>query len=165
MAGKSFRCKLITPEARLLDEPVLYVNMPLWDGQSGIMPRRAPLLAKLGIGELRIDFAEKPAQDRSRPATEQQGGAPSPGGPGGGSRSYFVDGGFAQMVGDSLTLLAEQAIPVESLSEQDARAELAEAEARQPEGGADLARITRDRHRAKVKLDLAQRFRASGGAI
>jgi F-type H+-transporting ATPase subunit epsilon len=139
MAAKTFRCKLITPEARVLDEDCTYVQLPLHDGQAGILPMRAPLMAKIGLGELRVDLAA------------------------GGSRSYLIEDGFAQMVGDSLTLLAERAAPVESLSEEDARAELAAAESRKDVG--DVAKLTRERDRARAKLTLAQRFRATGGKI
>lgn len=140
MAEKSFRCRLITPEARVLDEQVSYVQLPLHDGQAGILPMRAALMAKLGLGELRIDFAK------------------------GGARSFLVEDGFAQMAGDTLTLLAEKAIPVESLSEESAKAELAEAQSRKLEGD-EVARLTRDQNRARLKVTLAQRFRAKGGAI
>lgn len=139
MAGKTFRCKLITPEARVLDEECTYVQLPLHDGQAGILPMRAPLMAKLGLGELRVDIA------------------------GGGSRSYLVEDGFAQMVGDALTLLAERAFPVEALSEEEAKAELAAAESRK--GTGDVAKLTRERDLARAKVTLAQRFRAGGGKI
>ena len=103
MAKKSFNCTVITPQERLLDEEVTYVNLPLHDGLMGILPGRAPILAKLGLGELKITSAV------------------------GGDRSYMLEDGFVQMIGSSLTLLAKTATPVEGLSEQEANAELAEA--------------------------------------
>jgi len=130
--AKTFRCRLITPKARVLDEDATYVSIPLHDGSAGILPMRAAMLGKLGLGELRIDF------------------------PAGGSRSYFLDGGFAQMVGDHLKILAQEAIPAERLSATDAKAELAEAEARKPGEGYDIERITQDRARARLKLRLAE---------
>ncbi|TVQ31608.1 MAG: F0F1 ATP synthase subunit epsilon [Phycisphaeraceae bacterium] len=141
MAGKSFRCRLITPEARLIDDDVTYAQLPLWDGQAGILYRRAPLMAKLGMGELRLDYAA------------------------GGAHSYLIEDGFVQMVGDTLTLLAQRAIPVERINEEEARTELAEAEARKPQGADDQTRVTRDRDRARLKIRLAQQFKARGGGI
>lgn len=146
MASPPFHLKLITPEARLIDDEVTYVQLPLHDGQAGFLAHRAPLMAKLGLGELRVDFA-----------AGKSGG-------GGGSHSYLLEGGFAQMVGNHLTLLAERAIPVEQLNEGEARAELAEAESRNATG-ADLERVTRERELARTKVRLAQRFKAQGGAI
>ncbi len=141
MAEKTFHCKLITPEACVLDNEVTSVVFPQWDGQVGVLPKRAPLMSKMGLGELRIKFAE------------------------GGTRSYLLEGGFAQMVDNNLTMLAEGAHSAETLSEQEAQAELAEAEARSPQDAKDMARVTHDRRRAKLKLELARRFREQGGGV
>ena len=138
MAKKTFNCTVITPEERLLDEEVTYVNIPLHDGLMGILPGRSPILAKLGLGVLKITSAE------------------------GGDRSYMLEDGFAQMVGASLTLLAKSAVPVESLSEEEAKAELAEANARTSTEGDEMRKITRARARAKLKMRLAKAFRQSG---
>lgn len=139
MAKESFRCRLITPEARVLDEDVTYVSLPLWDGLAGILPNRAPFVAKLGLGELTMDFPE------------------------GGRRSYLLEDGFGQMYADTLTILAQKAIPVETLSEEDAKAELAEAAARASTQGDEMRAITRDRERARLKVRLARGFRERGG--
>jgi F-type H+-transporting ATPase subunit epsilon len=138
MAKKTFNCTIITPQERLLDEEVTYVNLPLHDGLMGILPGRSPSLAKLGLGELKITSAV------------------------GGDRSYMLEDGFAQMVSGSLTLLAKSAVPVESLSEEEANAELAEANARNATEGDEMRRITRDRDRARLKIRLAKTFRGSG---
>ncbi|NJL32365.1 MAG: F0F1 ATP synthase subunit epsilon, partial [Phycisphaerales bacterium] len=68
----TFRCTLITPAQQVFDEEVTYVELPAFDGQMGIEPQRAPMVAKLGDGALRLDFAR------------------------GESRWYFVAGGFAR---------------------------------------------------------------------
>ena len=107
MATQTFRCRLITREALVLDEPATAAVIPAWDGLMGVLPGRAPIVAQLGTGELRLDFPD------SGPAK-------------GGSRAFFVDDGFVQMVNNELTILAVTAIPAESLSETDAQAELAE---------------------------------------
>ena len=53
LMAKTFRCKLVTPSSALLDGQVSYANVPVWDGLMGIQPGRAPILARLGLGELR----------------------------------------------------------------------------------------------------------------
>lgn len=154
MLATSFRCKLITPEAQVLDAPLTAAVLPVWDGSMGILPGRAPIVAKLGTGELRLDFA---------PSTSSSGST-SPGG----TQSFYVDGGFAQMVGNTLTILASTAISAESLTEAQAQAEVAEAEARRIEEIPDAAgreRARRERERARQKLRLARQFRARGGGI
>ncbi len=144
---KTFRCQLVTPSAKLLDEEVTYANVPAWDGLFGVLPGRAPLLAQLGLGELTVTFPDTTGK--------------------GGERSYVIDGGFVKMAGNTLTILAETAVPAEELTETDAKAELAEAEARTvPADAADPAtaqqRLSRDRQRAALKLRLAQAGRSKG---
>lgn len=142
----TFRCKLITPTACVLDEEVTYASVPAWDGLFGVLPGRAPLVAKLGLGELSLSFPDKT-------------------GTRGGSRSYLVDGGFVQMVSNRLTILASMAIPAESITPSDAKAELAAAEAKRPSGaGAELTRsqeaIRAERSRAQLKVRLASGAKA-----
>jgi len=143
--SKSFRCKVVTPDAQLLDSDVAYASVPAWDGSFGVLPRRAPILAKLGTGELTLRF---PDGD-------------------GGERSFFIDGGFAKMADDELVIVAEHAVPAEQLSESDIEAELKEAEARTvPEdaehGVAEQAKVRNAVQAAKVKLRIAKAVRARG---
>lgn len=98
-----FRCSLVTPEAKLVDEDVNYASIPAWDGQLGVAPGRAPILAKLGIGSLRLEF------------------------PAGGQRWFLIEGGFAQMVHNHLTIVANRALAAEKAIESDANRELEEA--------------------------------------
>jgi len=99
----TFRCTLVTPEEQVLDEQVTYVTFPAWDGQVGIAPGRSPLLARVGIGSMRLDFV------------------------GGASRWYLLEGGFAQMLGDQLTILSDKSTAAERLIASDAAKELEEA--------------------------------------
>lgn len=142
----TFNCRLVTPDAELLSEEVTYANVPAWDGLMGFEPGRAPIVARLGMGELRLDF---------------------PSDKGSGSRHFFIDQGFLKMGDGELTILAEKATPAENLVEQDAKAELAEAEARTiPQDAPDRAeaqeRITHQRNAAKAKLRLAQGVKRAG---
>ncbi len=148
MAVKTFRCRLITPEAQVLDTDVTYASIPAWDGLMGFQPGRAPIVAKLGMGELRLDF---PDVGQAR----------------GGSRYFFIEDGFVQMVSDRLTILARQAAPMEQLTEADAEAELAAARARAvpadaPNRVKELEAINTQRRRAEVKLRLATKARTLG---
>src|SRR5688572_6799877 len=99
----SFQCTVVTPEQQVLDETVTQAIIPAHDGQLGILTGRAPILVKLGTGAFRVDV---------------QGGQ---------SRTFFVDGGIAQMKGDKLTVLTDEAIPASEIDAETARAEFAEA--------------------------------------
>jgi len=131
MAEKAIRCRVITRQERVLDAQATYVSVPLWDGKSGFLTHTAPFVAKIGAGELRVDLV------------------------GGGSKSWFVDSGFIQNVGDVLTVLTARAIPAENLNLAEAKAELAEASARRSEDPVEMARITKDRERARAKVAMA----------
>ncbi len=131
MAEKAIRCRLITREARVLDSQVSYVSVPLWDGKAGFMTSTAPFVAKMGAGELRVDLA------------------------GGATKSWFVDGGFLQNVGDVLTVLTAKAIPAEDLDLKAAQAELAIASAKSSEDPIEMARITKERESARAKVGMA----------
>lgn len=106
LAGMAFNCVVVTPEEQVVDQQVSQVVFPAFDGQIGILTNRAPLLAKLGVGELKLTMTA------------------------GGEKSFFVDGGIAQMKDNKLTVLTTQATPIDELSAETARAELAEASAR-----------------------------------
>lgn len=82
-----------------------YASIPAWDGLFGVQPGRAALLARLGTGELRLDYA-----DSAKGA--------------GGSRTFVLDGGFVKMAGEELTILAESAVAAETITVADAEAEL-----------------------------------------
>ena len=141
--AKTFRCSIVTPVASVFDDEVAYASFPAWDGQHGMMPGQSPLLTRLGVGSLRLDF---PAPDS-------------------GKRWFLIDGGFAQVQDGSLTLLTEAALPAEKLSLEEAQAELAEANARVTKSGEDLAKVERAQQRALAKLTLARAVRDRGGAI
>ncbi len=143
--SKRFHCKVVTPDAKILDEDVSYASIPAWDGLIGVLPNRAPMVAKLGLGELRLEFPDK------------TGGK-------GGSRAYLVDGGFVKVAQNKVSILASYAVPVEQLTESDASAEVKELEARQVPADQDnrdqeLQRLSKERARANRKLELAKKYK------
>lgn len=127
----AFQCIVVTPEQQVLDETVTQAILPAHDGQLGILTGRAPILVKLGAGSLRVDV---------------QGGQ---------SRTFFVDGGIAQMKGNKLTVLTDEATPASEIDAETARAEYAEAAARVPTD--DKTKKDRERalRRARAKQTLA----------
>ncbi|HSG70372.1 MAG TPA: F0F1 ATP synthase subunit epsilon, partial [Planctomycetaceae bacterium] len=44
MADKTLQLVLVTPEKTLLDVPTESLSFPLFDGQIGILPSRAPMV-------------------------------------------------------------------------------------------------------------------------
>lgn len=144
--AKSFRCRLVTPTASLVDDQVVYASIPAWDGYMGVLPGRAPILASLGMGELKLDYA-----DSSK-------------GPGG-SRTFVLDGGFLRMVNDSLTLLAERAFAAEAITVSEVENDLKQIEARTlpsnpSERTAALEKQQHDKALAEMKLKAAREVKA-----
>ncbi len=134
--ANTFACSLVTPQRQVLDEAVAYASLPAWDGLVGVAPGRAPLLAKLGDGALRLDLPE------------------------GESRWFFVGGGFAQMKDNRLTILADEAVEADAIDVEAAKASLAAAEARVAVGDEQVASRDREARRAQAMLhvhELAER--------
>src|SRR5919201_136420 len=84
------RCVVVTPERALLDATVDFVALPMYDGELGVLPGRAALIGRLGPGELRIRHGEQ-------------------------VQRFFVDGGFAQVRGDVVTVLTPRAVKAEDI--------------------------------------------------
>lgn len=98
-----FQCAIVTPSDSVLNAPASYASFQAWDGQRGVAAGASAFLVKLGVGLVRVDL--------------QQGG----------SKTFVVDGGFAQMDGDRLTLLTERALEPKGIDAAAAQRELADA--------------------------------------
>lgn len=103
MADRQLELRIITPERVVFDEAVEAVVATAWDGEIGILPRHAPMIALLGIGEFRARRA--------------------------GSYQYFaVHEGFLHVKDDVVTVLAPAAETADELEQEEARlAELVRA--------------------------------------
>ncbi|HEV3166643.1 MAG TPA: ATP synthase F1 subunit epsilon [Isosphaeraceae bacterium] len=128
--AEQLQCVVVTPERRVLDEVVDFVALPLYDGELGVLPGRAPLIARLGFGELRL---------RSGTAVSR----------------YFVDGGFAQVRDDVVTVLTARAIPVFEIDTVAASKDLEQAHARRGTTDAEQAEKSRAIDRARAQLRVA----------
>jgi len=50
---------IITPERQILSKDVDFISAPAEDGEIGILPHHAPLLIKLGQGEMRLKLGNE----------------------------------------------------------------------------------------------------------
>ncbi len=124
----TFHCSVVTPERAILECDASSAVFPAHDGELGILPRRSALLCRLGTGILRVKT-------------------------GGKEQKYFIDGGFAQMVDNRLTLLTEQARGEDEVELEAARQALADAKALSvEEAGYSDRQAAIQRARAQVKL-------------
>jgi F-type H+-transporting ATPase subunit epsilon len=95
--------EIVTPEARVYSETVDTVVIPTVDGEVGILPGHVPLVTQVGAGELRA----------TKGATTQL---------------LVVGGGFAQVSGDKVSILADSAIEEEKIDENAVTAAMKRAE-------------------------------------
>src|SRR5438132_14130450 len=87
---QKLQCVVVTPEKTWLDELVDFVALPIYDGALGVLPGHTPLIARLGYGELRTKSGESARRD-------------------------LVDGGFAQVRYEVVTVPTHRAIPAGAL--------------------------------------------------
>jgi F-type H+-transporting ATPase subunit epsilon len=95
-------CQIVTPEKTALEQKVDFVALPLFDGEIGIAPGRAPMIGRLGYGEMRI----RTGQTVTR---------------------YYIDGGFVQVAGEVVSVLTNRAIPSQDVDGEAARKHLLQA--------------------------------------
>src|SRR3954462_62985 len=96
------QCVVVTPERTLFDELVDFVALPMYDGELGVLPGRAPLIGRLGFGELRIRKGDV-------------------------VKRFYVDGGFVQVRANMVTVLTDQALKPEEIKVDAAEEVLANA--------------------------------------
>jgi F-type H+-transporting ATPase subunit epsilon len=125
---RTVKCVVVTPERALVDERVDFVALPMYDGELGVLPGRAPMIGRLGPGELRIRHGEH-------------------------IQRFFVDGGFAQVRADVVTVLTPRAQKAETIDAAAAAAalEAAHAVATTPQAQAAQQKA-QDRARAQLRL-------------
>jgi F-type H+-transporting ATPase subunit epsilon len=129
MGDPKLHCAVITPDRQVLDVTADSIVMPAYDGLIGILPGRAPLLAKLGIGIIRLETDD-------------------------GERRVFVDGGFAQVRDNKVTILTQAALEPEQIDRAAAEADLKAAMDMPITDEASLTTRTNAIARAKIQLAL-----------
>jgi F-type H+-transporting ATPase subunit epsilon len=138
MLPEAIQLIVVTPERQLLRESVVEVDIPGLDGQLGILPGHAPLITELGIGELSYKTSAS-----SQPVV------------------LAVIQGFAEVLPDRVTVLAETAERAEEINL--ARAEEAKARAEQRlasnDTNMDWDRAVISLERALIRIQVARKYR------
>jgi F-type H+-transporting ATPase subunit epsilon len=86
------RVTVVTPERAVLDTTAEMVVLPLYDGEWAILSGHAPLVSRLGAGELRL----------------KNGGTVT--------QRWYVEFGFVQVRQDQVTVLTERAMPASDIT-------------------------------------------------
>lgn len=130
------RLEIITAEREVYADEVDSVVAPGVGGQLGILPRHAPLMTALQPGEIMI----------------RKDGAPA---------YLAVTGGFMEVMGSKVTILAAACEYSQEINEERAQAAMARAQERLQNraGDLELERATAAMRRAQVRLNIARRRR------
>ena len=95
--------EIVTPDARVYSDTIDTVVIPTAEGEVGVLPGHIPLMAQVEHGELRVTK---------------------------GNETHFlaVSGGFVEVEGDRVHVLAEHAISEEKIDEKAVEAALKRAD-------------------------------------
>jgi F-type H+-transporting ATPase subunit epsilon len=131
---------IVTPERQLLRESVVEVQLPGAEGCLGILPGHAPLMTELGIGELNY-----------RSANANHTGV------------LCIIRGFAEVLPDRVSVLAEIAERAEEIDVERAKAAFERAQKRlaAPDANVDWDRAAIALQRALIRIQVATRRRGA----
>jgi F-type H+-transporting ATPase subunit epsilon len=135
-AAHQVHCVVVTPERAVLDAAADFVALPMYDGELGVLPGRAPVIGRLGYGELRIRQGQQ-------------------------TQHLFVDGGFAQVRDNTVTVLTARALRGEEINPAAVGQELEAAKVPGSTPEAQQGQL-RSQERARAQLRVARHARGEG---
>ncbi|MDA7950851.1 MAG: ATP synthase F1 subunit epsilon [Pirellulaceae bacterium] len=127
-----FTCTVVTPETTVLNEKVSSLVLPLFDGQAGVLNNHSSFIGRLTYGELRftVDGQEK---------------------------SYYIDGGFAQVDNNVATILTGRVLKIDELDSQKAKEQLEEAFGRKANSPELMELRDREMAQARAQIRLVEK--------
>jgi F-type H+-transporting ATPase subunit epsilon len=140
MSVEAIELVIVTPQRQLLRESASEVQLPGADGYLGVLPGHAPLITELGIGELSYhDLSGKE------------------------SAHLAILRGFAEVLSDRVTVLAETAELAHEIDLARADAARARAEKRLASGDTniDWDRASISLQRALIRIQVARKRRGA----
>ena len=135
---ETFQLEIVTPEKKVVDAAATEAQIPGKNGYLGVLPGHAPLITELAVGEITFRAGE----DQQRLA---------------------VAGGFAEVLPDKVTILAETAERPNEIDIERARKAKERAEQRLTSGDAnvDVERCLSSLRKAETRLEVAEGKKAS----
>ena len=108
--AETLKLEIVTPESKIYSEDVEMVTLPGSEGEAGIYPNHVPLMTQVQAGEIIVKR-------------------------GGNEEVVAVGEGFAEVTGDHVAILTDNAANSEDIDEAAAEDARAKAEQRLAEGG------------------------------
>jgi F-type H+-transporting ATPase subunit epsilon len=133
----TFKLEIVTPEKKVVNTTAEEAQIPGKNGYLGILPGHAPLITELAVGEI----------------TYREGAGTS------GEQRLAVAWGFAEVLPDKVTILAETAERPSEIDVARAKESKERAEQRLTSGdpNVDVERSLDALQRAEVRLEVAAR--------
>lgn len=129
----TFQLEIVTPDKLVVNEVAEEAQIPGKNGYLGILPGHAPLITELGVGEISYRTP-------------------------GGTRYLAVAWGFAEVLPEKVTILAESAERAADIDKERARKARQRAEDRLKQGGElDYDRAASALERAATRLEVAEK--------
>jgi len=130
----SFQLEIVTPEKMVVRDVAEEMQIPGKTGYLGILPGHAPLITELAVGEITYRSGQQ-------------------------TRRLAVAWGFAEVLPDKVTILAETAERAEDVDVQRAQAakERAEKSLASGQTEADFTKAAGDLKRAETRLEVAEK--------
>jgi len=128
----TFQLEIVTPEKKVVDTAAEEVQIPGKNGYLGVLPGHAPLITEMAVGA--ITYCENSHEQK-----------------------LAVAWGFAEVLPNKVTILAESAERPSEIDVERARKAKDRAEQRLTSGdpSVDVERALDALHRAEVRLDVA----------
>ena len=119
------RVTVVTPEKAAFDGAAEFVVLPMYDGELGVLAERAPLIGRLGAGELRLTSGGRT------------------------TARFFVESGFVQVRNNVVTVLTARAVKAADVTQ--AAADKAAADADALPNATAVERAARERAQARAQ--------------
>ncbi|WP_338952441.1 ATP synthase F1 subunit epsilon [Fusobacterium nucleatum] len=88
----SFDVSVVTQVKKILEQEAGYLRLRTSEGDIGILPNHAPLVAELSMGKMEIESPNKDRRD-----------------------IYFLSGGFLEISDNQATVIADEIFPIEEI--------------------------------------------------
>ena len=127
----------VSPERLLLSREVEMVVLPGAEGDIGVLPQHAPMITKVRPGILVVFENGQPTE------------------------RIFVAGGIAEVTGERCTVLADEAMPLDTLDRAAAEAQISDARDDLADAKSDFER---DKAEAQIAVGEAKLAAIAGGS-
>ena len=129
--AETIQLEIVTPERLVVNEAAEYIEIPGKTGYLGVLPGHAPLISELAAGELSYRNGNQ-------------------------TKRLAVAWGFAEVLQDRVTILAEAAERAEDIDTARAEAAKRKAEAELQKSGLEINEEAQEAlQRAQARLDVA----------